>query len=457
MDVLQWARHYRNFPGQGQFDLENFFEQVLLSGYAGPLSLEIFNDHVPRDAEPAHRRRRDAFAALPREPGARAARARARRRGERRRASRGARCSASRCSIRRRRRPCDGFAFLEFARRRRAAEALGALLVQLGFRRAGRHRTQGGDAVPRRASIQPRRQRRARRRWRAPASTRRPVGLRARPGDAPTRARRPTAPRALLSARLRQPASAPHELQLPAIIAPGGTHRSTSCRRAGARGARRATSSPTPAQRGAAPTPACVAIDHVALGLAPDQLDTWILFAAAVLGLQPRRKPRARRPVRPDPLAAASPTPSGACASCSTSRSSQRTRTARPVSATGRAAAACSTSPSRSRDIFATVRAAARAKASRFVPISANYYDDLLARLDLDEALVRADAVARHPLRPLAPAANSSTPTPSPSPTASSSRSCSAGPTMATARSTPRRAWRRRNRTRRDEAMKVRA
>ncbi|HYT98468.1 MAG TPA: sugar phosphate isomerase/epimerase family protein, partial [Casimicrobiaceae bacterium] len=44
MDVLQWARHYRSFPGQGQFDLENFFEQVLRAGYTGPMSLEIFND-----------------------------------------------------------------------------------------------------------------------------------------------------------------------------------------------------------------------------------------------------------------------------------------------------------------------------------------------------------------------------------------------------------------------------
>ena len=44
MDVLQWARHYRNFPGQGQFDLDDFFEQVLRAGYTGPLSLEIFND-----------------------------------------------------------------------------------------------------------------------------------------------------------------------------------------------------------------------------------------------------------------------------------------------------------------------------------------------------------------------------------------------------------------------------
>ena len=44
MDVLQWARHFRYFPGQGQFDLVDFFEQVLRAGYTGPLSLEIFND-----------------------------------------------------------------------------------------------------------------------------------------------------------------------------------------------------------------------------------------------------------------------------------------------------------------------------------------------------------------------------------------------------------------------------
>src|SRR4029453_4783041 len=44
MDVLQWARHYRNFPGQGHFDLENFFELTLRAGYTGPMSLEVFND-----------------------------------------------------------------------------------------------------------------------------------------------------------------------------------------------------------------------------------------------------------------------------------------------------------------------------------------------------------------------------------------------------------------------------
>ncbi|MEU4222959.1 TIM barrel protein [Nonomuraea sp. NPDC026600] len=44
MDVLQWSRHYRCFPGQGTFDLAGLVTHVLETGYAGPLSLEVFND-----------------------------------------------------------------------------------------------------------------------------------------------------------------------------------------------------------------------------------------------------------------------------------------------------------------------------------------------------------------------------------------------------------------------------
>ncbi|CAM5507755.1 hypothetical protein STENM223S_03053 [Streptomyces tendae] len=44
MDVLQWSRHYRCFPGQGGFDLAGLLRHVLRAGYAGPLSLEVFND-----------------------------------------------------------------------------------------------------------------------------------------------------------------------------------------------------------------------------------------------------------------------------------------------------------------------------------------------------------------------------------------------------------------------------
>jgi 4-hydroxyphenylpyruvate dioxygenase len=52
MDVLQWSRHHRLFPGQGVFDLAAFLGHVLTAGYAGPLSLEVFND-VFRQSDPA--------------------------------------------------------------------------------------------------------------------------------------------------------------------------------------------------------------------------------------------------------------------------------------------------------------------------------------------------------------------------------------------------------------------
>ncbi len=44
MDVLQWSRHHRCFPGQGAFDLGGFLAHALAAGYGGPLSLEVFND-----------------------------------------------------------------------------------------------------------------------------------------------------------------------------------------------------------------------------------------------------------------------------------------------------------------------------------------------------------------------------------------------------------------------------
>ncbi|WP_104175200.1 bifunctional sugar phosphate isomerase/epimerase/4-hydroxyphenylpyruvate dioxygenase family protein [Arthrobacter sp. Y81] len=44
MDVLSWSRHYRVFPGEGQFELAKFMGYVVRAGYAGPVSLEVFND-----------------------------------------------------------------------------------------------------------------------------------------------------------------------------------------------------------------------------------------------------------------------------------------------------------------------------------------------------------------------------------------------------------------------------
>ena len=44
MDLLQWSRHFRNFPGQGDLPVDDFMAAVVATGYDGWLSLEIFND-----------------------------------------------------------------------------------------------------------------------------------------------------------------------------------------------------------------------------------------------------------------------------------------------------------------------------------------------------------------------------------------------------------------------------
>lgn len=44
MDVLQWSRHFRSFPGQGRLPLKSFMAALAKTGYDGPLSHEIFSD-----------------------------------------------------------------------------------------------------------------------------------------------------------------------------------------------------------------------------------------------------------------------------------------------------------------------------------------------------------------------------------------------------------------------------
>src|SRR5262249_25866806 len=44
LDPLSWSRHFRLFPGQGGMPVTPFVRNVIASGYAGAISLEIFND-----------------------------------------------------------------------------------------------------------------------------------------------------------------------------------------------------------------------------------------------------------------------------------------------------------------------------------------------------------------------------------------------------------------------------
>src|SRR5437660_1219860 len=130
MDVLQWSRHYRCFPGQGQFDLARFLEYVLVAGYTGPLSLEIFND-VFREA-PNRRTAIDAMQSLlyleaqTRERLAREAASHA---------QSGAAQALQRVALFDLPKPprLDGIAFVEFAVDRDSEKALGSFLETLGF------------------------------------------------------------------------------------------------------------------------------------------------------------------------------------------------------------------------------------------------------------------------------------------------------------------------------------
>ncbi|TNF21381.1 MAG: sugar phosphate isomerase/epimerase and 4-hydroxyphenylpyruvate domain-containing protein [Rhodobacteraceae bacterium] len=122
MDLLYLSRHFRNMPGEGDLPVIDFMRAVAATGYAGPISLEIFND-LFRSGRPRSvamdgyrslvalmddvRRAEPAVAVdLPAMP---------------------------------RRATVDGVSFIEFASRGAEADALEAMLDTLGFRHSGRH------------------------------------------------------------------------------------------------------------------------------------------------------------------------------------------------------------------------------------------------------------------------------------------------------------------------------
>jgi 4-hydroxyphenylpyruvate dioxygenase len=124
MDLLYWSRHFRNMPGEGDLAVTDFMRAVAATGYAGPISLEIFNDQFrsgsPRTiAADGHRSlvylmdqvrigEPDIAMDVPVLP--------------------------PRVDV-------HGVAFVEFAANEDEASMLTSTLRQLGFRLTGRHRT----------------------------------------------------------------------------------------------------------------------------------------------------------------------------------------------------------------------------------------------------------------------------------------------------------------------------
>jgi 4-hydroxyphenylpyruvate dioxygenase len=120
LDVLSWSRHFRCFPGQGNLQVVDFMRAVNTTGYKGPLSLEIFNDHFR--AQSTKELAVDAMRSLvlldtKRENGP----------------DFGSRADVS------------DIPFVEFAVDPAHAASLATVLRQLGFRLTGRHRSKAVD------------------------------------------------------------------------------------------------------------------------------------------------------------------------------------------------------------------------------------------------------------------------------------------------------------------------
>jgi 4-hydroxyphenylpyruvate dioxygenase len=357
-DVLSWSRHFRNFPFQGALDVTGFLRAVLASGYAGPLSLEIFNDEFR--AAPARLTARDGLRSLilaEAEAGGRPLPA-----------------------------PpvFDGVEFVEFAVDGAVGAELAGRLGQLGFHAAGQHRSK---------SVSLYRQGRTNLVLNSEADSAASehfqlhgpsvCAIALRVDDT---ARALARAEALLCPRWQEPVG-PGERTIPAIRAPDGTLIFLI--------------QPDPSGRTiydddfttTGPPVAdddITTVDHIAYALPRGRMDGTVLFWRSVFGFTP-----AALFELPDPYglirSRAMISPEGSIRLPLNITESRDTQTGRFVSAY--AGAGVHHIAFGTRDIAAAIQDIS-AHGTRILPIPANYYDDLAARHGLsDDELARLQAL----------------------------------------------------------------
>jgi 4-hydroxyphenylpyruvate dioxygenase len=379
MDVLQWSRHYRCFPGQGNFDLTGFLEQILLAGYTGPLSLEVFNDHFR--AAPTRPTAIDAHRSLlyleeavgnrlatpAADPALSAARKAA--------ADRLELFSPPRLPA------LDGLAFIEFAVDTEAERALAQVLGTLGFRRAGKHRSkavtlyrQGDIDIILNAE---------------PGSFARNHFLQHGPSICALGIATEDSVRALNRATAYgcprfEGRIGPNELRIPAVRAPDGSLIYFVPSSQGSKRLFEIDFLLEDEAAAAASSADLLAVDHIAQGLSQLRQDAWVLFYRAILGAEPGESIDLV-----DPYGLISTrgvaTPDRKLRFVLNVSESDSTHTARTMSQLAGASVhhisfTCD-------DIFATVRRM-RDNGVGFIPISPNYYLDLPTRFPLDDGFV---------------------------------------------------------------------
>jgi 4-hydroxyphenylpyruvate dioxygenase len=354
MDVLSWSRHYRNFPGQGDLDVTGFVRDALGAGYAGPLSLEIFNDDFR--AGPTRQLAQDGLRALI-----------------------WVEAEAGRTQL-----PpppeLAGFAFIEFAVDDTSAAKLGGLLGTLGFTHTGRHRSKA-VSLYRQSEVN--------------------IVLNAEPDSAASEhfARHGASVCALaLKVDALAPALArasallcptwaertgPGEHRIPAIRQPDGTLLYLVDPAAAEAMWQEDFELSSPATSSGS---AVLTIDHIAQALSPGSMDRFVLFYRAIFGLSPEATVEYADRfglIRSRAMKNAA----GTIRIPLNISESTATETARFVAA--------SAGPGVHHIAFGTPEiafaiAAARQRGLGPVPIPANYYEDLGARFGFDDETLAA-------------------------------------------------------------------
>jgi 4-hydroxyphenylpyruvate dioxygenase len=356
LDVLSWSRHFRCFPGQGDLPVGAFMEAVAATGYAGPLSLEIFNDQFRSGS--AVRTATDGLRSLilledAQSPtGAPAARLQPR--------------AQSR-----------GVGFVEFAVDETKAKELSALFGQLGFRKTGSHRSKDVE------------------RWSQgnielvincePDGFAHSHYLTHGPGvcaiaidvdDAGKTMKRAEA----LKAHTFYSPIGPGELEIPAIRGVGGSLLYFL------EAAGKNWDTDFEALRSEAATDRLIAVDHISQSMPYDEMLSWLLFYTGILDLQRLPQMEIADPVGLVQSQALINGNQGLRVILNGS-SATRTLSARFIneffgSGVQHIAFSCT-------DIFATV-ADMRARGADFLKIPDNYYDDIEAKYDLDASTMAA-------------------------------------------------------------------
>lgn len=381
LDPLSHSRHYRCFPGQGEFPVVPFVGAVLEAGYTGPMSLEIFNDEFR--ASPARPTAADAMRSLQwleeqvrHLPQRKSGPAQGVPHGQSHRVALLDPPPAPQLT---------GWSFIEFAADAVTAQRLGGFLAATGFERIGSHRSKAVDLWGQgevRVVLNREDESFARSYFglHGPSACAVALGT----TDAPAALARAEA---FGCQRVAGRVGA-NELTIPAVRAPDGSLVYFFDTHHGGEHGFEADFIVNTAAPG--PLGDAARVDHISQVVPVGHLDTWVLFYRAVLGLQPQNSVVLNDPYGVVKSRAVESADRAVRYSMNVSER-QNTAAGRSVSQFG--GAGVHHIAFRVTDVLATAQAL-RSRGAPMLHIPDNYYDDLEARFGLEPAFL--DALRRN-------------------------------------------------------------